>query len=171
MKERVVSHSKGVFYAWKRPQFKDPLLVWPLLQPVPVWEMHRHEKRLVPCVDGVCLRCKFGIPGEDRCIFPAFDYASRLTVIVDLPACHSVSINGILETFHNRPDIGIRICRLRPSNGPITVSPSLAPALRDDKLWDKANAIDTITRLLQSNTAFSDEILRAVGKTGHDVDV
>lgn len=171
MKRLESEKVSGPFYAWRRPIFKQPLLIFPLVESVPVWQMHRHERRLVPCAESDCQRCLYGIVKEARTIFPAYEFESGLTGLVDLPATHAKTINCILDGYGHYRDLAIRVQRLRPDNGPITCTPHRTGKERTYSYWTMADVADTIERLLRFNTSFSDETLRRERKTGHDVAV
>jgi hypothetical protein len=166
MRRVTASRTVGTPYmAIVRPTVATPLLVQPLLKEIPMYHMHRFQKRMIPCSADGCLLCDpHRVPMEYRCIFPAFDFDTQAVVIVDLPGSQTESVQGIVDSA-NGDAPALRIRRTKCENGPITVSPCRAPGIFLGNCWDLAAFEERVERLLEPNTLHAFESLRWAEKS------
>lgn len=159
---RRVSHSRtsGPYMAIVRPTLATPLVVQPLLREIPLYHMHRFQKRLIPCNADQCLLCERKVAMEYRCMFPAFDFDTQAVVIVDLPGAHTETIQSIVSGAPADRPAALRVSRRKSENGPITVSPTRAPGVFHGNCWDIVAFEERVERLLEANTLHAFENLK-----------
>ena len=158
--------TNGPFIPFVRPTNATALLVQPLLNPVPLYHIHRFKKRMVPCDGTVCLLCDVKAAMEYRCLFPAFDHDCHRLVIVDLPGAHVECLQLILDVNAGTIDRVVRIRRHGRENGPISVSPARVDKVHVCAPWTDERFDLTLDRLFQSNKTYASACLIEEQKNG-----
>jgi len=161
MRRASNSRASSPYMAIVRPTLATPLLVQPMLREIPLYHMHRFQKRLIPCSADGCLLCDpHKVAMEYRCMFPAFDFDTQAIVIVDLPGAHAETVQSIVDGANGDSPVALRITRRKCENGPITVSPGRAPGVFGGNCWDIGAFEERVERLLEPNTIHAFETLR-----------
>jgi len=162
---RTVSwnHKRGPFYQFVRPKPRMPLIVRPLTTEATVFVMHRVAKRMVPCLDTGCMFCELEQPTEYRALIPAL-LESGEQVIVDVPGSLGPLLNSLWEAHGSLSGLILRFARAGlECNSPVIVSlkghAAQPQSVRD---WSPAFLMETILRLLESNTTFAAANLNGV---------